>query len=185
MQCTFHFQRYLLMQTARFALPSRETPSRPTLLPASSPSPCALLTTEIMSVHFESRRGRRNNDGAGGAVKESGERKREREKRGRTRAERGWGKGGEWKERGREYWLTCNTESEGGRDPTNIKYIITFILISFLAPTYRPSLYLSFSLTLVATSSSLPRAQTTTANRCNCVWKDRQAGWRQQWEIRR
>lgn len=36
-------------------------------------------------------------------------------------------------ERGREYWLTCNTESGGGRDPANIKYIITFILISLLA----------------------------------------------------
>lgn len=41
---------------------------------------------------------------------------------------------GEDSERGREYWLTCNTESGGGRDPANIKYIITFILISLLAP---------------------------------------------------
>lgn len=40
---------------------------------------------------------------------------------------------GEDSERGREYWLTCNTESGGGRDPANIKYIITFILISLLA----------------------------------------------------
>jgi len=40
---------------------------------------------------------------------------------------------GEYSERGREYWLTCNTESGGGRDPANIKYIITFILISLLA----------------------------------------------------
>lgn len=29
--------------------------------------------------------------------------------------------------------MTCNTESGGGRDPANIKYIITFILISLLA----------------------------------------------------
>lgn len=40
---------------------------------------------------------------------------------------------GEDSEWGREYWLTCNTESGGGRDPANIKYIITFILISLLA----------------------------------------------------
>lgn len=37
-------------------------------------------------------------------------------------------------ERGREYWLTCNTESGRGRNLANIKYIITFILISLLAP---------------------------------------------------
>lgn len=43
---------------------------------------------------------------------------------------------GEDSEWGREYWLTCNTESGGGRDPANIKYIITFILISLLAPVY-------------------------------------------------
>lgn len=64
---------------------------------------------------------------------------------------------GEDSEWGREYWLTCNTESGGGRDPANIKYIITFILISLLA-----SVCLLARLT-VAMDSSAKRARTNVA----------------------
>jgi len=62
---------------------------------------------------------------------------------------------GEDSERGREYWLTCNTESGGGRDPANIKYIITFILISLLAPVCL------LARLRVAMASSAARARTT------------------------
>jgi len=91
-----------------------------------------------MSVHFQSRRRgeteRERGVGGGG-----GERRKGAHSRDNGRRRGGWnGDGrkmkGEDSEWGREYWLTCNTESGGGRDPANIKYIITFILISLLAP---------------------------------------------------
>lgn len=65
-------------------------------------------------------------------------------------------KGEEDSERGREYWLTCNTESGGGRDPANIKYIITFILISLLAPVC-----LCFAHLPVAMDPNAKRARTS------------------------
>jgi len=85
------------------------------------------------------KKGDEGGEGGGGAG--AGERSKGAHSRDNGRRRGGWyenGDGrkmkGEDSERGREYWLTCNTESGGGRDPANIKYIITFILISLLAP---------------------------------------------------
>lgn len=141
------------METGEFtSIPKRSPAFRGNryLLSPGATTPNVLVTAEIMSVHFESqgereekerewarkKRARRvrkitarlrvKGDGERGLTK--GSTQREREKDG--------GRGGEgrYSERGREYWLTCNTESGGGRDPANIKYIITFILISLLVP---------------------------------------------------
>ena len=83
-----------------------------------------------MSVHFErytpgaERRREREKDRERKSLRGS-KRERERKKKGAAAATAARGL-----KRGREYWLACNTESEGAGERANIKYIITFILIS-------------------------------------------------------